>query len=289
MVVWTVAYVWPRGASWEGKPKQYAGLLIEFIRRRARDADAKFVLAVHEALPEQLVNLFKNAAGKRPMQITKCEGDPFLPTAQRIVPLLDEMQFTVGHEVVLADVHDGWGTQETLLGKLREKHAPAAFTCWPAVCTGNPTQQCTLPAKLPFDSANPSDYHWHLDAGLGLTTHEFRCGLNARCGGFDAYMREFVRWRFFERSVDEVAMETYLVDALPLEGVVFHVHKSWPRTCSVNIKESFATPKYKSLTPIALEPEADHAQVREKAFLTLAITETKDPRRRGKTRSRTRA
>ena len=268
MVVWSIAYVSPRNLAWKGAPERYAALLIEFIRRRAKgDGGGKFILAIHEALPPPLVDLFKKAAGDRPMQITLCAGDPFLPTAQRIVPLLDVLDFTEGHDVVLADVHDGWDTQETLLKKLRSKQASAAFTCWPAVSIGNPSCQCTLPARLPLDSADPSEYHWHLDAGLGLTTPAFRNRLQSRCGGFDAYMRKFVRQRFFERSVDEVAMETYLCGALPLDDAVFHVHKSWPRAPVAKIQDSFATPVYKSLSPLALEPEADHGGVHEKGFL----------------------
>lgn len=185
-----------QGTPWEGKPKEYAALLIEFLRRRQSDVrrsnvgrgavheDVKFVVAVHADVPSDLVDLFVKAAQPSPVHVVRCTGDPFLPTAQRIVPLLDPMPFTEGHEVVLADVHDGWQTQDTLLRKLRSADGSAAFTCWPAESSGNPACQCSLVTHLPLESARPAEYHWHLDAGLATTTPAFRRALRSQCGGF---------------------------------------------------------------------------------------------------------
>ena len=283
MVVWTIAYAWPRGAPWEGRPKEYAALLVEFLRRRRGDVDrnVKFVVAVHAEVPAGLVDLFVTAARPSPVHVVRCVGDPFLPTAQRIAPLLDPMPFTEGHEVVLADVHDGWQTQDTLLRKLRSADGPAAFTCWPAESSGNPACQCSLVARLPLESARPAEYHWHLDAGLATTTPAFRRKLHAMCGGFATYIGRFVVERHFERSVDEVAMETYVCGALPLlRTCAFHVHKSWPRSPRATIVPSFAPPAYRSSgAPIALEEEADHRDVEEKGWLRWAPAGRAGPRR----------
>lgn len=294
MVAWSLAYVWPRGAPWEGKPREYATLLVEFVRRQRKTPDTRFVIAVHESLSNDLVQKFsdaaKDAAKDAPVRIVRCSGDPFLPTAQRIVPLLDPMDFTDGHEVVLADVHDGYGTQDTLLKKLQGARTQAGFTCWPAVSSGNvATHQCSLQARLPFDSAKPNDYHWHLDAGLATTSTPFRKALFAKCKGFQQYLNRFVVERCFERSVDEVAMEAYLSNeksvALLRKHAVFHVHTSWPRTPRSRDPLKgvhLSPPVYRGkCQPIAIEPEEEHKNVREKRWLQLAVHRPHLPRAPG--------
>ena len=285
MTVWSIALAWPEGVPFDGAgrdlaPAHYAHALVEFVRARRAAAADKFVLSVHAALPAELVDALVRAAGASPVHVRTCAADDFRPTAERLVPLLDPMDFTRGEEVVVADVHDSFRVQDALLRALRAAMPTdgAALTCWPAVSSGG-LRPCGLNVPgvpLPIESADPSEYHWHFDAGLAVSTDAFRRRAAARGGGFAAFLARFVRDYRFERGADEAACEAYLCTMAPLlrEAASLAVHRERRRAvrASARLRDHYPPPAYAAARRdaracCALEPECDHAAVKERRQL----------------------
>lgn len=266
-MIWSVAYVWDPKHAWIDKPRTYASLLVEFIRTRSpKDS---FIVAVHKCIPTNLVEAFKNAAPGR-VRIETVEGHPYLPTASRLIPLLDILPHTKDQTVVVADVHDYMPSQTALLRRILRHCTTASFTCWPAETLGTAQHPCILHARIPISSKRPDVYHWHIDAGLCASQEAFRTSVGA-CAGvtFRKFLAKFCERHSFARSVDEVVFEKYLtIPAMQstIRDARFYVHKSWRRDPGDMLRISCQKPVYAPIHPfknIALEPECEHSEVKE--------------------------
>lgn len=293
MVVFSVSWVWPDKTPWfdvkkrDKSPQTYANHLLSFLKHWRKRADVKFIISVHASTADCLVEAFKKAAAPAEVVFRRCEheADAFYPTLERIVPLFDTNPFTEGHTVVLADIHDGFATQETLLRTLTDcaGKSGAGFTFWPAESTGW-GDACYLSdiegMPLPLASDKKYEYHWHFDAGLAVTTPDFRKNIVNVLGSFERFAQQFFQTYKFMRSTEEVVAEAYIGNSsardLLRKHACFYVHKSSRRTSPSykSTQESPPLPHYSVAKDgmhrdILLESETDHARVRQNKKLEL--------------------
>ena len=278
MTVWSLAFVWPLNAPFEGEetscPSYYAHAMIEFIKKHDAESD-RFIINVHSSIPDAIISAFVNATNNRPVLVRKCTTHPFSPTAERFVPLLDPIQFTKNETVVVVDIHDDFKIQEKLLHQILENmpHNGAGFTFWPAKSTGG-VCPCGLNVHnipLPIDSCRPDEYHWHFDGGMAISSENFRQIAFKNGGGFGEFLSSFLKTYHFERSAEEVVCEAYLGTILCVikEYSYICVHRDLKRSVnpSPDLSSYYSQPCYSqnSLDKIslAMEEECEHTLIKE--------------------------
>lgn len=286
-IVYTIAFAWPDGAPWEGKsskdptyksPRDYANMTVEFMRRHRKNSS--FILSVHSQLPAALLETFRTAASPQDVIVRLCSSHPLCPTLERLVPLFEPLEATKNKLVVVADIHDGFGTQDKLLQKLLNcmPSKGAALTFWPASSTGDPKRPCLLShfndhPRLPLHSDNIMEYHWHFDAGMGVTTESFRRKLFNHNGSFTKFAAGKMATLQYERSAEEVIADMYLARPQIVEYVkrmcCAFVHNESRRSPRSLTQLALQEPSYpvggpKSGVKLAWEGESNHDIVTEK-------------------------
>ena len=178
----------------------------------------------------------------------------FLPTAARLVPLLDGDPFAGRLPVIVADCHDELAGQEAIACKLlaalddeqpldagalptRASAKSLALTLWAAEGNGvahacDTFACCGAGARaLPLRSPAPGLFHWHCDGGALVSTARWRATLRATVGAagtFAAFLERFASAFAFARGAEEIALDWYLsqppVLSLCRAHAVAHMH-----------------------------------------------------------------
>lgn len=231
--VWSVCFVWPDGAHWSSTPSVYFSHLLEFIRVRADDDIIVFVHA--DVLPH--VRPFLSADNVHIRSVPK-KYDAFMPTSMRFAPFFKSDDLTRDSLIIVADIHDDFRIQNRLvncvLDDMHKKSKSVGLTMWPA--TGNGIPYCcdilrTLNIAPGFCvvSNAPSDYHWHTDGGLLISTPKSRDFFaHATDVDYTTHLDRFWHTYGHLRSADEQVLETYI-----------HMH---PRLCSYVCAQACAFP-----------------------------------------------